>query len=96
MKESIQQALTNFEKCAEQIEQLDSILRESFQVDRLKTLQKEIGCVTCPKEISDMLAEIDSLEKKQREGHVKIKCHQGKHMLVIRYFNDNTPSFSIV
>lgn len=81
MKESIQQALANLDKCADQVEKLDTTLKDIFQIDHLKKLQEDLGCDTFPKELSDSLEEVDALEKKQREIHVAIKCQQGTFLL---------------
>lgn len=78
VKESILKALTNLEKCAEQVAKLDAALEGIFESNHLEKLQKDLGCGTCPKGISDILEEVDALEKKQRDNHVALKCQQGK------------------
>lgn len=78
-KKDILKALIELEKCADQVKELETTLKDILQSDRLKQLRKNIGWDSS--EISDTLDqalhEIVSLEKKQREAHIALQCHQG-------------------
>lgn len=79
MKDRILKALrVNLDKCVEQVRKLDSTLKSILQRDYLSQVQTNLGWNALDEFTANTLEELDSLEKKQREKHVEIKCQLGK------------------
>ncbi|KAG4078571.1 hypothetical protein HA402_002685 [Bradysia odoriphaga] len=79
VKETIRSVLKfNLHECNEQVKKLDGTLKVILQRDYLKQIQNDLGWSALDEFTLDTLDEIDSLEKKQREKHVEMKCQLDK------------------
>lgn len=68
----------NLDKCNAQVRKLNSTLNCILQRDYLSQIQIDLGLNRLDENTLKILEELDSLEKKQREKHVEIKCQLGE------------------